>query len=252
MKQDTKLFDTMDKDYLYHYTSINSLGFILKNKTLRFNNLTKVDDKDEARFNEKLYGKYCFVSCWTDCQVESIPMWIMYSGTNLNGVRIKLKAFPFENCMNLNSFENHYEDIIKFNSIYEKKYRLIQLRCCKINYLEVNDLDEFHRKDLWDIDQESKVSIYNIGDVGIYKNIYWEFQKEWRYVLDILPLKIDTELVNLPFEFCDVEISKNDYQDMEILMGPGTNEIDFEIVSLLVKEYNPSAKIRNSKLRNRI
>ncbi len=31
-------------DYLYHYTSIENLALILKNKTIRFNSLINVDD----------------------------------------------------------------------------------------------------------------------------------------------------------------------------------------------------------------
>ena len=33
---------------LYHYTSVNTLYYILKNKTIRFNRLDKVDDIDEG------------------------------------------------------------------------------------------------------------------------------------------------------------------------------------------------------------
>ena len=35
-------------DYLYHYTSIETLALILKNNTLCFNNLLNVDDSEEA------------------------------------------------------------------------------------------------------------------------------------------------------------------------------------------------------------
>lgn len=34
--------------YLYHYTSIETLALILKNRTIRFNNLQNVDDPEEA------------------------------------------------------------------------------------------------------------------------------------------------------------------------------------------------------------
>lgn len=34
--------------YLYHYTSLETLALILRNKTICFNNLLYVDDLDEA------------------------------------------------------------------------------------------------------------------------------------------------------------------------------------------------------------
>lgn len=33
-----------DIEYLYHYTSIETLALILKNHTIRFNSLDKMDD----------------------------------------------------------------------------------------------------------------------------------------------------------------------------------------------------------------
>ena len=34
-------------EYLYHYTAVDTLELILKNKTIRFNPLTKMDDNLE-------------------------------------------------------------------------------------------------------------------------------------------------------------------------------------------------------------
>ncbi len=39
-------------DYLYHYTSIETLALILSNKTLCFNNLLNVDDIEEAETSD--------------------------------------------------------------------------------------------------------------------------------------------------------------------------------------------------------
>ncbi len=51
-------------EYLYHYTSIETLALILKNRTIRFNNLLNVDDPEEAETKDLgLSGKHCLVSC---------------------------------------------------------------------------------------------------------------------------------------------------------------------------------------------
>jgi len=49
---------------IYHYTSMESLCLILKNKTLRFSTLSNVDDLDEGMSQEFEYDQqYLFVSC---------------------------------------------------------------------------------------------------------------------------------------------------------------------------------------------
>ena len=82
-------------DYLYHYTNINTLALILKNKTIRFNSLNRVDDLSEGLTNDLgEMGKYVFVSSWTETPEESIPFWKMYT-KDMGGVRIRLKSSPF-------------------------------------------------------------------------------------------------------------------------------------------------------------
>lgn len=52
---------------IYHYTNIDTLALILKNRTIRFNRLDNVDDLEEGKA-ESLgikFCKYIFVSCWT-------------------------------------------------------------------------------------------------------------------------------------------------------------------------------------------
>ena len=83
---------------LFHYTSIEALALILKNKTIRFNRLDCVDDLEESMYgsgpNDIKLGQYQFVSCWTkDCE-ENIALWKMY--TSNKGVRICLDSDMFK------------------------------------------------------------------------------------------------------------------------------------------------------------
>lgn len=51
---------------LYHYTTIDTLALILKNRTIRFNRLDKVDDLEEKVVSCGVnLGQYIFASCWT-------------------------------------------------------------------------------------------------------------------------------------------------------------------------------------------
>ncbi len=76
------------KNYIYHYTTINTLALMFSNKTLRFNSLSNVDDMEEGQI--KHFGdlsKYVFVSSWTKNKYENIALWNMYT-QNMTGVRI--------------------------------------------------------------------------------------------------------------------------------------------------------------------
>ena len=82
-------------DVLYHYTNIEALTMILKNRTIRFTSLTELDDVSEgADSTGRSLGRFVFVSSWTDDRKESIPMWNMYASMK-RGVRISLPAIPF-------------------------------------------------------------------------------------------------------------------------------------------------------------
>lgn len=94
--------------YLYHYTNIETLALILKNRTIRFNSLDKMDDLQEQQTADiNNIGQFCYISSWTDDSAESIPMWNMYASLN-QGVRIKLRKNPFK------TYKNYAKDLEKF------------------------------------------------------------------------------------------------------------------------------------------
>lgn len=78
---------------IHHYTSIETLELILKNRTIRFNRSDKVDDPDEIELevNGLPFAKYLLVSCWSIEEEESIPQWGIYAGKS-KGVRITLDS----------------------------------------------------------------------------------------------------------------------------------------------------------------
>ena len=62
---------------IYHYTTLETLALILKNRTLRFNNVKNMNDPEESvteDFKSSLQD-YTFISCWTQSPEESIPLW---------------------------------------------------------------------------------------------------------------------------------------------------------------------------------
>jgi hypothetical protein len=99
-----------EPENLYHYTSIETLAMILENQTLRFNNLTLMDDQQEqyTQHDSTRLAEKTFVNCWINKSEESIPLWAMY-GENMQGVRIQLPAYPFKEIdIKINEEDKHY------------------------------------------------------------------------------------------------------------------------------------------------
>ena len=60
-------------DYLYHYTSIETLALILANHTFRLTSLDQMDDLQEKEaFDLKNAGQFCYISSWTDDELSLI------------------------------------------------------------------------------------------------------------------------------------------------------------------------------------
>lgn len=262
----------MENQYLYHYTSIETLALILKYKTIRFTSLAKVDDLNEAKTSDYGdMGRFCFVSCWTDMKEESIPLWKMYT-PDMRGVRIRLPRTPFkrykvskgeyyssEDFYTYINFNKHYSNNgYSINPINEESFLF------KVEY--TNNKDSLFPNV---VSKEDTATGYtkriNIKDIGRYKEKVWEFQQEWRYKLFIAPWTLNDLIkansvekqvdlfnrlkeFNLPFSYYDLDLDENKFKDMEILLGPKTSVAEEIIVRALVNEYNKDAKVMISSL----
>ena len=76
---------------IHHYTNLEALAMILSTRKLKFSRLDCVDDLEEGEIESDglRLGKYVYVSCWTENEEESIPLWKMYGGYGV-GVRISI------------------------------------------------------------------------------------------------------------------------------------------------------------------
>ncbi|MBC2576593.1 DUF2971 domain-containing protein [Peptostreptococcus canis] len=292
-------------DYLYHYTTIDNLALILKNKTIRFNSLDKMDDLQEQESQDfKTACKLVFVSSWTDDETESIPMWNMYASL-YNGVRIKLKSNPFQVYANkiintsdnfiiksekINSFNN--EDIVQVNgklkrnlsnkSVYphsifsyvcieeffNNNYLIPNFLCCKNLLYKINYTDDQSklRPTLKKVNGNSLE--FNINELGFSKNNHWGFQKEWRYIFNVISTdvkaffeknelssnyydNIENDNFISPFEYYDLKISDKEFENMEITLSPCLTESKRELLNALLEKYKVS-NIHESVLKNKI
>lgn len=259
-------------DYLYHYTTINTLALILKYKTIRFNCLRNVDDLNEGIVNDLgKIGKYFFISCWTDKSEESIPFWKMYTN-NMVGVRIKLPVSPFKlhSMLELNidnATINMDYSIHRPENLFEKDYMptISNNILNKVHY--TNEREQLY-PNIYEITENNEHRVH-LNKVGIFKRKEWNFQSEWRYIIKIMPMgfneiikngadfgKIMFDLIRserpLPINEYYLDLDCEKFKDMEITLGPGITEGDKIIVNSLVNKYNPSATIIESSLMGEI
>lgn len=266
-------------EYLYHYTNIETLALILKNRTIRFNSLNKMDDLQEQQTADlKNIGQFCYISSWTEDSTESIPMWNMYASLNL-GVRIKLRKNPFKVYNNTaeslskaivapvndESVGKPLQSIIPIAEMFSKGFFSIQAMTKEfLNKVEYTDDKEKLYPHL--LRQEGDGFSIALGELGKYKNLHWQFQNEWRYILTILPLNLNQPveasfnnfqliankmrlgLEKQPFPYYDLYLSDEAFDEMEITLSPRISAGSKIIVENLVEKYNPSAIINESTL----
>lgn len=273
---------------IHHYTNIETLALILQSKKIRFNRLDRMDDLEEGRVEaqDTKVGKYTYVSCWTE-EEESIPMWCMYAGKEM-GVRISLPQDMFKDYSFIDGFTGlnvsevlHGLDpnsapiiLLKIpGSEYKgKNYLIIPVESDKpatfyrkIEY--VDDVLSLTSELALIVDNNEKDCYYNfnLGNVGVLKNRRWDFQKESRFILRIIPTDGEISLYNPTefvaklketldtemephFDYYDLPLKDDIFDQMIVTLSPSITKGKRLIVESLLNQYAPKAKIKESSL----
>jgi hypothetical protein len=233
---------------IFHYTSIETLALILATRKIRFNSLNNVDDLTEAiTADPNGIRNFTLVSCWTDDPFENIALWKMYSKSG-TGCRIKMSPSLFFDSLNDESkdfyvLENGVDLLYPMKNGFKIKY--------------VNKLSKF--KVLIEDGENGENGSIDISKIGKYKGKHWRFQREVRFIiyqfLDLLNNsdKSTKLLTNNNFKsFYDLGISQNEFEKMEILLGPEATEGQKIICQSLIDKYNPKTKLVESSLKGKI
>ena len=251
-------------EYLYHYTSIETLALILANKNIRFNSLKNVDDVNETEFLDKEINNlssHTVISCWTTNENENLAFWNMYT-PKMQGVRIKLpkKLFKIYDFKTSNDVYVRTNQTITNSLVPEKE-------CFNDNYWILPFGDNFFPVEYTENEDLLKPRLFSLnnneytfsaGIIGKYKSTIWEFQNEVRFKMLILPtidakknkinplddfLKILHENIQCPIESYYLPILKESFEKMEITLGPKCTVSQELIVESLIEKYNPEAKV---------
>lgn len=251
-------------EFLYHYTTIDSLELILKNRTFRFRSLKDMDDLEECKTaNNTEYAKYLFVSSWTENSQETIPLWDRYVGDK-SGVLLSLPSLPFQEY----PFDPNIRFLLPPVKIYSHfqndgfAFMTFSQECGFLHKVEYTDEED---KLFPDVGGNTEIHYDSDNKVGIYKSKCWDYQQEYRYILKIYPVGDSTSnatLVqpsldqhNLPIDHYDLRIRDEAFSQMQIWLDPYTLERSHEEqrVKELLNKYNRPAlgQLRFSSLQGK-
>jgi hypothetical protein len=258
---------------IYQYTSLESLAMILDSKKLKFTKLSLLDDPLEKyvktmRLSDEdcslknmrtNMGGYCYVSCWTRLQDESIAMWDMY-GDRKQGVRIGLPEEMLDK--NFNIYKEREKEL---KELYKKKNKKYVKDKPLLNNKKNKPIPGLIDVNYSDIEKQGKKDD-NINclleKLGRYKISDWEFQKECRFRINVDPYEKsddvyfmrkylpNCDLNNLPLErnFILWGLNKDLLSDMQLIIGPNMKKDRRIILKALIHEYHLNDKnVKNSK-----
>ncbi len=268
---------------IYHYTNIHTLALILKNRTIRFNRLDRVDDVSEASaYGRHDIAKNLFVSCWTLNPKESIPQWHIYTD-RMAGVRIELPEAPFHyRPLEPNPAwgfikEGEIYSPIPWDELFTDSYFILpniinqELFERKVRYVDsVQDVFRDAIDLRVDGDGKAHLKIDNLGEFAGVKDHSWAFQEEFRFVLFVLPslplpedgfaneqfveqlpsyfIQSIQRGVGPPIEYLDLDIDPNVIDEVHVTLGPMCSDGDRTIVEALLEKYTDRGSVRPSVL----
>ena len=247
--------------YLYHYTSLEALIAILRNRTIRFTRLDRMNDPFEG-YNSILldFRNNVFISSWTAEESDALPMWKLY--TDLKGLRLRMPIDLFNQSKNLEVVQNYSGDF-QMRSVLGKPY-IIKTKPASIkknfegdmtfrNVYGPTKVDYFSTKEQLEdgILKLKKQPTFDLFEIKIHllgqrKLDYWNFEKEYRFSvaygnarimagsMDVL--KQSSEIMPVITEFIDIDFKESSLNNLEILLGPRSTESDKKTIEKLLKE----------------
>lgn len=248
---------------LYHYTSLETSACILKYKKLRFTRLDKVNDKNEAKSEDiKNANTLVFVSCWTNNETESIPMWNMYTN-GMSGVRIKAPINLFKGRRDPIIFERGGARTFLESDFYviEREPPALGIKGKsiigpnKIHYS--NEIKFLEAKCVEKVANNLNV---DLSDLGMFKDLSWAYEDEWRFrILGMIDsyypdedftnkVILDLEKYKVIPSYIDIEIDEEIFNELEVTTGPKITEPQIIILESLIEKYAPKTNIITSKL----
>lgn len=243
----------MIPSHLYHYTSLETLLLILEYNTFRFNRLDRMNDPFDG-----FSGVYSnsrmniFSSSWTSEKRDELPMWKIYS--DLKGVRLRMPIdlFNYSDNLNVVKLNNGKNYLIKshLNKAYTIERKALPNENKKVAKIDFQTKSVFGPTQIDYVRKKSDLSkglvkrnkknvnfpLYeiNLNLIGQKKIDYWSFEKEFRYRIflgDAIMFAGSSEILKefhdhspIITDFIDVEFKPESLENIEIILGPDSDE----------------------------
>ena len=99
-----------DKDFFYHYTTLDRLELILKNKTFVLSSFSEMNDRYEEVSLHADFTRNAYVGSFSRAENEVMAMWGMYSIPWEKGVRIGIPRSVFRQWIRELEYVHAFED----------------------------------------------------------------------------------------------------------------------------------------------
>lgn len=258
-------------DYLYHYTDLNTLKLILMSKKFRLSSLANMDDLEEGETEDfEKVGRHIYISSWTSYSEDSLLLW-NYSRTN-DGIRIRLRPNMFD-MKTLNEHVYLHGQSVPLNNVNANPDLLQLMKEDNITFYPPHA--ELIRVTYTELERLLKPTVYKENasgtslatiDLGIFKRIEWQEQKEWRYRICSFPVSVLEMIPNgenhgkqimekikrrKNLEYIDLSLKEDAFKDLEVLCSPTMSCEGKKEVHKLLEDYAPYSKVKYSKLKIR-
>ena len=179
----------LSKYNFWHFTTFDTAEKIIKNKYFLLNNVSNMNDIDEA--NRMHDNKKVFILCFCNSDRENIPMWYLYSGIKGDGVSIGItpkNIIRLKN--NLKIYECNVNNEIDFKKeIGKESY---SLDCGFVCYEDYNNKILFTGK---------KYYIKDFDSNNYFTKQYpWHYEHKLRIVIHITKKNFKSNKIGIVIE----------------------------------------------------
>lgn len=223
-----------------HYTTLDSLPFILKSEKLRLSALSIINDPIEEERTDKILKNKFFVTCFSHEINESIPMWRMY-GRDTRGVCIELPSLEFASTNDVFSFQCPDNE-----SMWEFRHAAV------VDVLYRDTLNDF----TYDFDPlEMGKPIQAPLCTGYAKTSLWQYESETRIIVrvDVAPnnpsrkfgkgtedFDADETYTYPDFRYIFMDISEQLHSNLVIRLNPFMTEEQIQVYQWEIGKMHPS------------
>lgn len=211
--KENDIFSEIVKTKFWHYTSRESAYSIEETHEFWFNSVKKSNDLNEReRCKDNIY-----TFCFSQINIESIPLWYLYAGIDGQGVRFGLNTDEIKRLINTEEVigvQNEGESKLKINKDFDIFSGWV--------YYKKNNEDRilYYWRDKCISSKDNSTIIEYLESKNCFiKEYEWNYEKEFRIVIAVHNTKIYDKVV--------MKIPDDVIKNMVFMVGPQINDEKF-------------------------